>query len=221
VTTPLWLQPLALTRDNQTWTYVLDSGHRFPVSITGLIGKVHKTESQISRIMETKDIWEPRGTTVHLAAENYINSRWNPAHKGQTIWTPTGEEFTPYLDWINPLLAHGFWSRIEVVGSELMVYSTRKNVAGTLDFIFQFADGSYGVGDFKTQSKKGASTYDTKPQLGAAVDMAMEHYGLTFSRCLTVWVRPGQVEIQTHEADDCLSAWLSTYDLYCQYHRPF
>ena len=36
-----WLEPLAITRDDSTWTYRLtDSAHWFPISITGVIGRV-------------------------------------------------------------------------------------------------------------------------------------------------------------------------------------
>ncbi len=211
-----WLQPLGLTRDSSTWTYCLSNGHQFPVSVTGLISKVTKTPEQMAQIMATKDIWKPRGEIGHLAMEHMVNQRWNPNPPPLPAFS-VGD----YSDWIEPMLASPLWDRITVIGSEVMAYSMAYNVAGTVDLVLQFADGTYGIADLKTQGSKTAKPYDTKPQLGAGVDMIGQHYKLLFSRCLTLWSRPGSFEIQTHDAQECLDAWLDVVAQYKLRFRPW
>lgn len=218
-TTPqtTWLQPLGLTRDNQTWTYIHPNGHRFPVSVTGLIGKVTKTDKQLEAFKATQHEWEPRGNTLHQTLEAFVNQRWNPNPPADLKAPPPGN----YQDWIVPLLGSPLWDRITVVGSEVMAYSLRRNVAGTADLVIQFQDGSYGIADLKTQSSKNSTPYDTKPQLGAGVEMIGDLYGLYITRCLTLWSRPGSLTIQTHTADECLLAWLNVCEEYAARFRPF
>ncbi len=108
-----------------------------------------------------------------------------------------------------------------MVGSEIMAYSTRRNVAGTADLVIQFPDGSFGIADLKTQSSKTSQPYDTKPQLGAGVEMIGELYDLPISRCLTLWSRPGSLTIQTHTADECLQAWSYACEQYAARFRPW
>jgi hypothetical protein len=214
---PIWLQPLGLTRDSQTWTYLSPSGQPFPVSVTQLIGAVNKTEKQIEAIMASKATWEPRGNTLHQTLEAFVNQRWNPNPPPDLQAPPPGD----YAEWIEPLIASPLWDRITVVGSEVMAYSTRRNVAGTADLVIQFPDGSFGIADLKTQSSKTSQPYDTKPQLGAGVEMIGDLYHLPISRCLTLWSRPGSLTIQTHTADECLQAWFNACEEYAARFRPW
>lgn len=215
--TSTWLQPLALTRDSDTWTYSLSNGHQFPVSVTSLISAVTKTPQQIEQIMASKDTWEPRGNHLHHTLEAMVNQRWNPNPPPTPIPSP-GD----YEAWTLPLLGSPLWDRITVIGSELMAYCLRKNVAGTIDLVIQFQDGTYGIADLKTQGSAKSQPYDTKPQLGAGVDMIGQHYKLLFSRCLTLWCRPGvPLQIQTHDAQECLDAWLDVCEQYSLRFRPF
>lgn len=212
-----WLQPLGLTRDPATWTYSLSTGHQFPVSVTTLISAVNKTSKQMEAIMATKATWEPRGNTIHQTMEAMVHQRYNPNPPRHITAPPPGD----YTDWIEPLLSHPIWDRITVIGAEVMAYSLKRNVAGTADLVIQFPDGSYGIADLKTQSSKTSTPYDTRPQLGAGVEMIGDHYRLLFSRCLTLWSRPGSLTIQTHTADECLQAWLDVCDQYDARFRPF
>lgn len=213
----MWLQPLGLTRCPETWTYRLSNGHQFPVSVTQVISAVTKTPQQIEQIMARKAEWEPRGNTIHQALEAMAHQRWNPNPPANLSPPLPGD----YADWIEPLLSHELWQRITVVGAEVMAYSLRRNVAGTADLVIRFADGSYGIADLKTQGSKTAKPYDTRPQLGAGVEMIGDHYKLYMSRCLTLWSRPGSLEIQTHTADECLQAWMDVCDQYAARFRPF
>lgn len=213
-----WLPSLGLTRDNQTWIYSLPNGHQFPISTTGLISAVTKTPQQIDQIMATKDIWKPRGELLHLILEAMVNQRWNPSPPAGLQVPHPGD----YEAWSTPLLESPLWDRITVVGSELMAYCPRKNVAGTIDLVLAFDDGTYGIADLKTQGTAKSQTYDTKPQLGAGVDFIGQHYGLLFSRCLTLWSRPGvPLHVQTHDAQECLSSWLDACEQYTARLRPF
>ena len=211
-----WLEPLAISR-NEAHVYTLDTGHVFPISVTGLISAVTKTPEQIEAIMASRHIWEPRGNTVHQALEVMAHQRWNPAPSAD-LQPPDQADYSP---WIDPMLSSPLWERITVVGAEVMAYSLRRNVAGTADLVIRFEDGSYGIADLKTQGSKSASAYDTRPQLGAGVEMIGDHYKLLISRCLTLWSRPGTFEIQTHTADECLQAWLDVCGLYAERFRPF
>ena len=212
-----WLQPLGLTRDENTWTYRLSNGHQFPVSVTALISAVTKTPQQIEAIMATKDTWQPRGNTIHSALEVMAHQRWNPQPPPNLSPPPPGD----YNAWIDPLLTADLWEQVSVIGSEVMAYSLRRNVAGTADLVLRFADGTYGIADLKTQASPSSRPYDTRPQLGAGVEMIGDHYRLLISRCLTLWSRPGSLSIQTHSADECLQAWLNVCEQYEMRFRPF
>ena len=217
-----WLQPLALTRDSSSWTYCLLNQqqqviHQFPVSVTSLISAVTKTPQQMEAIMASRHIWEPRGNTIHKALEVMAHQRFNPNPPADLSPAPHGD----YGAWIEPLLSDELWDRITVIGAEVMSYSLRRNVAGTADLVLRFADGTYGIADLKTQSSKTSTPYDTRPQLGAGVEMIGDHYKLLISRCLTLWSRPGSLTIQTHTADECLQAWLDICEQYAARFRPF
>lgn len=212
-----WLQPLGLTRDSATWTYSLTNGHQFPVSVTSLISAVTKTPQQMETIMASRHIWEPRGNTIHQALEVMAHQRFNPNPPAALLPPPHGD----YGTWIEPLLADPLWDQVTVIGAEVMAYSLRRNVAGTADLVLRFPDGTYGIADLKTQSSKTSTPYDTRPQLGAGVEMIGDHYKLLISRCLTLWSRPGSLTIQTHTADECLQAWLDICELYATRFRPF
>ena len=218
-----WLQPLGLTRDSETWTYSLNDGqisHTFPISVTGVISAVTKTPHQIEQIMAKRHLWEDRGNTTHQALEHFINHRWNPATTWRTPPQSTSDEYKAFSTYINPMVEHPIWESITPIGSELMVYCLKRNVAGTLDLIFRFPDQTFGIADLKTLGPAG-KPYDIKPQLGAGVHMAGDRYGLFFSRCLALWARPGGFQVQTHDAQECLDAWWDVLDAYETRFRPF
>lgn len=222
--TSTWLQPLGLTRDSTTWTYSLSDGlttYSFPVSVTQVISQVTKTPEQMRQIMATKDSWEPRGNTVHQALEHFVNHRWNPASTWPTPISSTSDDYAAYADWIDPLISHPLWERITPIGSEVKAYCLKRNVAGTFDLVFRFADGSYGLADLKTQSSASGQPYDIRPQLGAGVHMVGDRYKLYFTRCLALWARPGALQVQTYDAQECLDSWWSVLEQYEARFRPF
>lgn len=223
-----WLEPLPIERDDSTWTYRLtDRQHFFPVSITGVIAKVCKSEQALAWIEAWREVWEPRGNTCHAALQHYAHGRWrSPAalRPAGVEWSappdPHGPIYGAYGDWIEPLLAEPLWDHVAVIGSELMVFDLGLNVAGTVDLILRFADGSCALADLKTLSPAGKK-YDTRAQLGAGIQMAQARYGLSFSRGLTIWARPGGCQIQTHSASECVAQWQQVFKAYTQTWRPF
>ncbi len=223
-----WLQPLAIERDDRTWTYRLtDRDHWFPVSITGVIARTCKSEDALAWIEAWREVWEPRGNTCHAALQHFALHSWGAPRQ---LWPagldasepvqPWGPRYGAYGAWIAPLLAEPLWSHVRVVATELMLYDLERNVAGTLDLLLRFPDGSYGIADLKSLSEAGRP-YDTRPQLGAGILMAEQHYGLRISRGLTIWAAPGHCRIQTHPAGECRSRWLRVFSQYLRDRRPF
>ena len=223
-----WLQPLPISRDDSTWTYSLtDRHHWFPVSITGVIAKVCKNEDALAWIEAWRDVWEPRGNTCHAALQHFTLHNWQappqlwPAGLDARVPVdPWGEPYGAYGDWIAPVLAEPLWGHVQVVASELMLYDAARNVAGTLDLVLRFPDGSYGVADLKSLSEKGKK-YDTRAQLGAGITMSEQHYRVPISRGLTIWAMPGQCEVKTHTAAECRRRWGEVFNSYVRDWRPF
>ena len=178
----------------------------------------------MERIAETKWYWEPRGNTIHQALEYQMNQRFNP-NPPPNLKAPVPGECPKtgrsYAEWIDPLLNDPLWDEVQVVGTEIMGYLTRRNVAGTADLVVKFPDNTYGIADLKTQSEKSSGKYCTKSQLGAGVEMIGDHYRLPMSRCLTLWSQPGRLVVQPHDAQACLDKWFDTCLTYERDHRPF
>jgi hypothetical protein len=95
---------------------------------------------------------------------------------------------------------------VEVIASEMGLYSMELNVAGTFDGAFRTSDGRRILFDLKTQANEKAGAYDTKPQLGGYLTLAAEH-GLTFDGAATLWARPGRTRVALHGASECVEAW--------------
>jgi hypothetical protein len=229
-----WLPQLPIQRDDSSWTYwLLDPPHRFPVSITGVLSRVLKSEEALSWIEAWRSVWEPRGNTTHAALQHFALHRWQAPPK---LWPldpvsgsrldcsgppePDGERYGAYGDWIRPLLVQPIWEHVQVVGAEVMLYDLALNVAGTIDLILRFPDGSYGLADLKTLSHKGRK-YDTRAQLGAGMVLAQQRHGLRFSRGLTLWAAPGACRIQTHTTEECVRSWETVFSQYAATWRPF
>ncbi len=191
-----WIHPLLGLERDPSHRYRL-GGHVFPVSVTGVLAH-QKGKYAMERIEATRADWEPRGTTTHKALELAATAPgWHPDH-----WPPGW----PWSDWIWPLLHHPLWSEVEVIASEMGVYSMELNVAGTFDGAFRTSDGRRILFDLKTQGNEKAGAYDTKPQLGGYLTLAAAH-GLHFDGAATVWCRPGRTRVALHGASECLEAW--------------
>jgi hypothetical protein len=223
-----WLPLLPLERDDSTWTYRRsDLAHVFPVSVTGVLARVLKSEEDLQWIEAWREVWEPRGNTCHAALQRFALHRWGaPAHlwpKGRRLAAgvdPQRRPWRQYGAWIAPLLAEPLWEHVEVIGAEVMLCDMERNVAGTFDLVLRFPDGTCGVADLKTLSARG-KPYPTRPQLGAGALMLAAHHGLELSRCLTLWASPGSCQVQTFRAEDCIGRWLDVFARYEAQWRPF
>lgn len=125
------------------------------------------------------------GSQTHDAVDRY--------HKtGEIYIVPSGSDVNDaaakqsldhYLKWF---LASG----LEVVASEVMVYSVKHNYAGTLDRIYKRSDGKLVMGDFKTSNLSRNSPMGIRDQywsqLGAYIVAYEEEYGVEFADAMIV-----------------------------------
>lgn len=207
-----WLDPLPLEHDPDTWTYRRsDTGHVFPVSITGIIGAVTLTDADRANIEAYRSNWEPRGNTVHQCLEAWLKTKTRPS----------ADDVADYADWVYPLIDHQIWQHCDVIASEHRVFDMRQNWAGTLDVVVKWHKGGYGVLDLKTKSGTSSKKQDVRPQLGAGTRALIDHYILTMTRNLVLWSYPGEMRPDGFEAQACLDTWSELFDEYCIRHRTF
>lgn len=206
-----WLDPLPIAHDPSTWTYTrTDTGHTFPVSITGIIGAVTLTDRDRANIEAHRHVWEPRGNTVHACLEAWL----------KTQVRPSAEDVGAYGDWVYPLIDHQLWQHCTVIAAEHRICDMQQNWAGTLDVVVQWAKGGYGVLDLKTKSKPTSTKQDVRPQLGAGTRGLNDHYRLFLTRNLVLWSAPGAMVPEGFEPQACLDAWAAVFERYCLQHRP-
>lgn len=129
----------------------------------------------LNRSQYGKDV----GTQTHEAVDRY--------HKtGEAFIDKTGIEandeaaqrsLDAYVKWFEQ-------SGLEVVASEVMVYSRIHNYAGTLDRIYKRPDGGLVMGDFKTSNLSRKSPLGIRnsywSQLGAYMVAYKEEHGVNF-----------------------------------------
>lgn len=125
------------------------------------------------------------GTQTHEAVDRY--------HKtGEAYIDKTGIEandtaaqksLDAYIKWYES-------SDLEVIASEVMVYSIKHNYAGTLDRIYRRPDGGLIMGDFKTSNLSRKSPTGIREsywsQLGAYMVAYEEEHGVKFSDAVIV-----------------------------------
>lgn len=199
---PLWLRPIpGLRRQDPEHRYVLDRPgqplHQFPISITGVLAQ-GKSAFAMERIEATRAVWEPRGNTVHLALETFLQSRL--------------EELSliaesDYRDWVQPLITHDRWHDVEVIASERPTCCLTRNVSGTYDCGFiERRTGLRVLADLKSLSENGA-TYSTAAQLGGYMALESTH-GVHYDAGQTIWARPGSTTFSPlYSRSECLHAW--------------
>lgn len=207
-----WLKPNPVDHDPETWTYRrTDTGHLFPVSITGIIGAVTLTDADRANIERHRSTWEPRGNTVHSCLESWLKTKVRPS----------ADEVGDYADWVHPLIDHAIWQHCSVIASEHRVYDMRQNWAGTLDVVVAWNKGGHGVIDLKTKSKPGSSKQDVRPQLGAGTRALNDLHQLHLTRNLVLWAYPGELVPEGFEPQSCLDAWSDVFERYELQYRCF
>lgn len=171
-----WLDKafLAVYRDD---TPVVPGG-RFQVDLPlESLVELYKAGKQapLKRSQYGKDV----GTQTHEAVDRY--------HKtGEAFIDKTGIEANDtaaqksldmYVKWFEE-------SGLEVVASEVMIYSKKHNYAGTLDRIYKRPDGGLVMGDFKTSNLSRKSPLGIRDsywsQLGAYMVAYREEHGVDF-----------------------------------------
>jgi len=151
-------------------------------SLTNLV-KLYEVgkNAPLNRSKYGKDV----GTQTHEAVDRY--------HKtGEAFIDKTGIELNDtaaqksldmYVKWFEQ-------SGLEVVASEVTVYSIKHNYAGTLDRIYKRPDGQLVMGDFKTSnlSRKAPMGIQTQywSQLGAYMVAYREEHNVTFADAVIV-----------------------------------
>ena len=149
---------------------------------------------------------------TRAAVASYARSRWGPAAK-PTPWQPTAKSFDPVRPMVEALLAHGFWDRLEVIGSLVHLAVLRRDAAVTADLVVRFADGGLGV--LAIWSGPDERIHPAAPwaELGAAV-AALSDAGLTIAKAVVVWAGAGAgVALEARTGDEALQAWLDAADL--------
>lgn len=201
-----WLRPIpGLRRQDPEHRYVLERPgqlpHWFPCSITAVLA-LGKTAFAMERIEATRSDWEPRGNTIHLALECFLQSRLEEL---QTL--AAGD----YADWIAPLITHPRWLDVEVIASERPTCCLTRNISGTYDAGFiEHSSGRRVLADLKSLGENGA-TYSTAAQLGGYMALEATH-GIHYDAGQTIWARPGSTTFSPlYSRQECLSAWALTW----------
>jgi hypothetical protein len=181
------------------------TGEWLAFSVTG-IKAAGITERQKLAFTKTRHIWEPRGCGVHAALEDFLLGR--------------AQAPTEFNEWIEPLLDHSFWDRVEPIAVEYRLCDLANSIGGSCDCLLKDKlTGKYLLCDLKTQGNILASTYSTDAQMGGYLSMFLQHHpAIEISECLTVWSRPGKAFITRKRSKDCLAAWEKTLAEFKQNH---
>ena len=210
-----WLSPIpGLHRRDPEHAYWLGD-YRFPISITGVLSCL-KSEFAMQRIMSTRATWEPRGNSAHKALELFLQSgalfsvagSWSRYSDmiGEMDQLATGD----WAGWVNPLITHERWARLQVIASERATCCLRRGVAGMFDCAYIDEQGRRIIADLKTLSPHGA-TYSTAPQLGGYMALEASH-GLLYDAGQTIWCRDGETVFGSLlSRDECLTGWAGAW----------
>ena len=208
--TTTFLPPIpGLRRQDPEHRYVLERPgqppHWFPASVTAVLAQ-GKSAYAMERIEATRSVWEPRGNTVHLALETFLQGRL--------------EEFATvadgdYSDWVLPLVTHERWQQVDVIASERPTCCLRRNLSGTYDCgLVERSSGLRILADLKTLGENG-STYSTAAQLGGYMALEATH-GIHYDAGQTIWARPGQTTFSPlYSRSECLHAWALAWARWC------
>jgi hypothetical protein len=175
-------------------------------SVTGVLGAKLSPDA-LANIMRYKDGptgWAARGEQIHNALENHL--------KGEAI------EFAErWTDWVDPMLECELFQGAKVIATEYRLCDPRKSMGGSFDFLLQSSTGEIILGDLKTVgSKSRARTREAATdQLGAYLAMLIDHHpALHVDKCVTVVSGPKECRVIRQNPDDCIDAWLDSWDRY-------
>ena len=163
----------------------------------------------LTRIMETKHIWEPRGNQIHLCLEQFLSGEAQP-------------DPGKYKAWVDPLLAHPFWSQFPVVlGSEYRVVDKQfEFFAGSIDCIVQGlslrGERSTVLADLKTkQTAQKTSPEKHCRQLGAYIYMLSTcQPKLVIDDCAILTAMPGRTVVDHLNPTECLDEFMDCLEAF-------
>ena len=203
------LTPLPIKFDKESHRYIWEpTGEIFTHSVTGITGFDMDEKKKIA-IERTKKYWAPRGTSVHLAFETFLNNKSIIEKENNFYDFPS--ELIKYADWIEPLIHHQYvYNDFQPIATEFTVCDRKNGIAGTFDaFGFDMRTEKYVLLDLKTQSSKNANAYNTDEQLGAYASMLIS-LGVWIDECRTIWCRPDRTVVgEYQDVSTCLEAWNS------------
>jgi len=156
------------------------------------------------KIESTRNVWQPRGETLHSCLENYLlgAAELNPGD---------------YADWWEPLKQCWLWQDATVMGVELRLVDKGNSIAGSTDFLVKTAKGAVVLGDLKTCSTESATKKrkGADEQLGAYLSMLNKNYpNVMVDKCVTVVSGPNLCRVIAAEPDECFSKWETALERY-------
>ena len=203
------LTPLPIKFDKESHRYIWEpTGEIFTHSVTGITGFDMDEKKKIA-IERTKKYWAPRGTSVHLAFETFLNNKSIIEKENNFYNFPS--ELIKYADWIEPLIHHQYvYNDFQPIATEFTVCDRKNGIAGTFDaFGYDTRTEKYVLLDLKTQNSKNANAYNTDEQLGAYASMLIS-LGVWIDECRTIWCRPDRTVVgEYQDVSTCLEAWNS------------
>jgi hypothetical protein len=185
----------------------------FPISVTGVLG-VLKSDYAMERIEATREVWEPRGNSVHRALELMMLTTKGAPRTIEQVRHDIAElgalAIGDYSEWVHPLLDHDRWSQLQIIASERPTCCLKRKVAGTFDVAYIDEDGRRILADLKSLGENG-STYSTAAQLGGYMALEATH-GNTYDAGQTIWCRPGSTTFSPlYSVQECRTAWAGAW----------
>jgi hypothetical protein len=145
------------------------------------------------------------------AIASHARSLWGPSATAKP-WAPSSRTFDPARPAVEALVSHGFWKRVEVVGSLLHVAVLRHEAATSVDLAVRFEDGGLGLLAVWSGPDKRIHPLAPWAELGAAV-AALADSGIPLAKAVVVWVDDGAVKLEARPADEALGVWVDATDL--------
>lgn len=175
-------------------------------TVTGVVGAKLSPDA-LANIMRYKDGpkgWAARGQQIHNALEGYL--------KGEPI------EFAEHwTDWIDPMLDCELFRDAKVIATEYRLCDAKKSMGGSFDFLLKTSTGEIVLGDLKTvgSKSKARTRGPATDQLGGYLAMLIDHHpAVHVNKCVTVVAGPNECRVIREDPDDCIEAWLDSWDRY-------
>jgi len=175
-------------------------------TVTGVVGAKLSPDA-LANIMRYKDGpkgWAARGQQIHNALEGYL--------KGEPI------EFAEHwTDWVDPMLDCELFRDAKVIATEYRLCDAKKSMGGSFDFLLKTSTGEIVLGDLKTvgSKSKARTRGPATDQLGGYLAMLIDHHpAVHVNKCVTVVAGPNECRVIREDPDDCIEAWLDSWDRY-------